>query len=74
MPSIRPSFHPRCARVAGNEFTVSDVAVGSYLLYLPLFFPDMNLKQYKNIWAYLNRLIERPHCPASYKEGVKKME
>lgn len=57
--------------IAGSEFSVSDVAVGSYLLWIPLFYPDRDLTEYKNVWAYMKRLVERPHCPASFKEGLK---
>eukprot|EP00471_Norrisiella_sphaerica_P010909 CAMPEP_0184495638 /NCGR_PEP_ID=MMETSP0113_2-20130426/31910_1 /TAXON_ID=91329 /ORGANISM="Norrisiella sphaerica, Strain BC52" /LENGTH=93 /DNA_ID=CAMNT_0026881901 /DNA_START=454 /DNA_END=730 /DNA_ORIENTATION=- len=29
--------------LAGNNFSAADVAVGAYLLYIPLFFPDFNM-------------------------------
>jgi len=59
-----------------GEFSVSDVAVGSYLLYLPLFYPDMFVPggfpdKYPAVWAYMLKLAERPTCPAPYKEAIK---
>ncbi|GLC49345.1 hypothetical protein PLESTB_000209300, partial [Pleodorina starrii] len=54
--------------LTGDGFSVSDIAVGSYLLYLPLFFPDLDLTQYPAVWSYMQRLAERPTCPAPYKE------
>lgn len=56
---------------AGKEFSVSDVAVGSYLLYLPLFFPNMPLTKYKHLWDYMKRIVSRPGVPSSYKEGME---
>lgn len=59
-----------CLQPAGTEFSVGDIAVGSYLLYLPLFFPDLDLTQYANVWSYMQRLAARPTCPAPYKEAM----
>ncbi|GAX84890.1 hypothetical protein CEUSTIGMA_g12311.t1 [Chlamydomonas eustigma] len=59
----------------GSEFSVSDIAVGSYLLYLPLFFPDLFssggfIDKYPNVWRYMKEIVERPSCPDAYKEGM----
>lgn len=54
----------------GDSFSVSDVAVGSYLLYLPLFFPDIFPIKQKNVWEYMQRLAAREACPLPYKEGM----
>ncbi|KAI8476238.1 MAG: thioredoxin-like protein [Monoraphidium minutum] len=54
----------------GESFTVGDVAVGAYLLYLPLFFPDMFPIKQQHVWAYMQRLAARDACPAPYKDGV----
>jgi glutathione S-transferase len=56
----------------GDEFTVGDVAVGSYLLYLPLFFPDSVPLKQPHVWEYMQRLAAREACPAPYKEGMAK--
>lgn len=56
--------------LAGDSFSVSDVAVGSYLLYLPLFFPDQVPLKQQHVWAYMQRLAEREACPLPYKEGM----
>jgi hypothetical protein len=64
---LSPPPHPA---PAGEEFTVSDVAVGSYLLYLPLFFPDTVPLKQKHVWDYMQRLATRDACPSSYKEGM----
>ena len=55
---------------AGEEFSVGDVAVGSYLLYLPLFFPDTVPLKQAHVWEYMQRLAARGACPPSYKEGM----
>ncbi|GIL75538.1 hypothetical protein Vretimale_15114 [Volvox reticuliferus] len=56
--------------LTGEDFSVGDIAVGSYLLYLPLFFPDLDLTQYPAVWSYMQRISERPTCPAPYKEAM----
>lgn len=63
---------PKKPYLTGTEATLADISVGSYLLYLPMFFPDMDLVQYKHMWAYMKRLAARPTCPASYKEAMAK--
>ena len=64
----------KSSHIEGNEFSLSDVAVGSYLLYLPLFYPDMFpsfCKEYPKVWSYMLDLASRPKCPDSYKEGLR---
>ncbi|EFJ50231.1 hypothetical protein VOLCADRAFT_120670 [Volvox carteri f. nagariensis] len=56
--------------LTGEAFSVSDIAVGSYLLYLPLFFPDLDLTQYPAVWSYMQRISQRPTCPMPYKEAM----
>lgn len=43
----------------GEEFSVVDVAVGSYLAYIPLMLP-VDLSPYPAVQAYIQRLSERP--------------
>jgi hypothetical protein len=45
--------------------------VGSYLLYIPLFFPTMDMSPYPAVVDYMIRLVERPGCPAAYRDGMK---
>eukprot|EP00879_Flechtneria_rotunda_P003059 GHRR01003279.1.p1 GENE.GHRR01003279.1~~GHRR01003279.1.p1 ORF type:complete len:222 (+),score=80.08 GHRR01003279.1:162-827(+) len=49
----------------GNTFSVSDVAVGAYLLYIPAFFPQMDLGAWPNVVKYMARLAARPACAAT---------
>merc|ERR1719316_1571197 len=46
--------------LVGGEFSVADVAVGSYLNYVPIFFPDADLSRTPAIAAYMKRCAERP--------------
>jgi glutathione S-transferase len=54
----------------GDEFTLGDLAVGAYLLYMPLFFPDAVPLRQRALWEYMQRLAARDACPAAYKEGM----
>ncbi|GIL90252.1 hypothetical protein Vretifemale_17839 [Volvox reticuliferus] len=51
--------------IDGDSFSVSDVAVGAYLLYIPTFFPQLDLSPYPNVLAYMKRISERPACAAT---------
>jgi glutathione S-transferase len=46
--------------LVGETFSVSDVAVGSYLAYIPMFFPTLDLSPWSQVQAYIRRLTERP--------------
>eukprot|EP00798_Chlamydomonas_sp_ICE-L_P002078 gene2078-18261_t len=48
-----------------GDFSVSDVAVGAYLLYVPAFLPNVDLSPYPNVLAYMARLAARPACAAT---------
>lgn len=50
--------------LVGGTFGVSDVAVGSLLFYLPLFF-KMDLSDYPAVQAYMKRLGDRPAFQAT---------
>lgn len=54
----------------GASLTVSDVAVGSYLLYLPAFVPQFDLSPYPHVLKYMQRLAARPACAASVGANV----
>lgn len=52
----------------GSNFSVADVAVGSYLLYVPQFFPDVSLSNYTNVSRYMSSLAEREAYGKAYGE------
>lgn len=45
--------------IAGDQFTVSDVAVGAMLAYIPLML-KVDLSEYPNVVSYMKRMAERP--------------
>ncbi|KAH8057756.1 glutathione S-transferase [Aureococcus anophagefferens] len=49
-----------------GAFSVSDVAVASYLNYVPLFFPSVNLGNTPNVCRYMKRCAERPAFAAAF--------
>lgn len=46
--------------MVNNEFTVADVAVSSYLNYVPVFFGSTNPSARPNIVSYMARAASRP--------------
>lgn len=55
--------------LAGDEFSIADVAVGGYLLYTPIFGQPLPTKQAR-VLDYMKRLAARPACPQAFKEGM----
>lgn len=55
--------------LVGGEFSVADVAVGSYLNYVPIFFPDADLSRTPAIAAYMKRCAERPAFARAFGDG-----
>ena len=49
-----------CEWLVDGTFSVADVAVGSYLNYTPLFFPNTDLSMRPAIVAYMDRCAARP--------------
>ena len=49
-----------------GAFSVRDVAVASYLNYVPLFFPSVNLGNTPNVCRYMKRCAERPAFAAAF--------
>lgn len=49
----------RAFLVNGDELTVADVAVASYLLYVVQFFPDVDLSTWPNMVQYMKRCASR---------------
>eukprot|EP00403_Amphidinium_massartii_P043897 CAMPEP_0178436542 /NCGR_PEP_ID=MMETSP0689_2-20121128/34493_1 /TAXON_ID=160604 /ORGANISM="Amphidinium massartii, Strain CS-259" /LENGTH=286 /DNA_ID=CAMNT_0020058641 /DNA_START=26 /DNA_END=883 /DNA_ORIENTATION=- len=45
--------------ILGDEFSVADVAIGSYLLYVLLFFPNTDVTKWPNVRLYMKSLCER---------------
>ena len=52
-----------------GEFSIADVAVGSYLNYVPIFFGNANLGATPNIVAYMKRCAERPAFAKAFGGG-----
>lgn len=46
--------------LVGNKFSVADIAVASYLNYVPVFFSNVNPSARKNLCRYMSRSAERP--------------
>lgn len=44
----------------GDKISVADIAVGSYLAYIPRFFPQIKLDAYPKLAAYVASLTQRP--------------
>ena len=57
--------------LAGESFGAADVAVGSYLLYVPQFFSDVSFKRWPKICAYMKRCASRPAYAEAYGENVQ---
>lgn len=45
--------------VEGAGFTIADVAIASYLLYVPQFFPDVDLSRWPNVVRYMKDCASR---------------
>ena len=52
------------------SFGVADVAVGSYLLYVPQFFPEVSFERWPNIVAFMKACASRPAYAEAYGEDV----
>jgi len=52
-----------------GEFSVADVAVGSYLNYVPIFFPNADLSGTPSIAKYMQRCAERPAFAQAFGDG-----
>lgn len=50
----------------GDEFSVADVAVGAYLLYVPQFFRDVDMGNWPAISAYMLRCASREAYAKAY--------
>jgi len=52
--------------LVGDEFSVADVAVASYLLYVPQFFPKISMGKWPSISSYMLRCAGRPAYEKAY--------
>jgi len=55
--------------LVGGEFSVADVAVGSYLNYVPIFFPQADLAQTPSIARYMAKCASRPAFAQAFGDG-----
>jgi len=55
----------------GDEFTVADVAVASYLLYVPQFFRDVDLSRWPNVVRYMKTCAQRPCYGQAFRPDVQ---
>ena len=55
------------------DFSVADVAVASYLLYIPQFFPDVHWGRLPAIAAYMARCASRPAYAQAFGEPLAAM-
>ena len=46
--------------MSGDAFGVADVAVASYLLFVPIFFADVSFARWPNTARYMGRCVVRP--------------
>ncbi|GMI53129.1 hypothetical protein ScalyP_jg11619 [Parmales sp. scaly parma] len=59
--------------LGGDQLTVADVAVASYLNYVPLFNRNVNLSKIPNIVKYMKRTAERAHFGEAFGEGHQQL-
>ena len=58
-----------CEWLVDDTFSVADAAVGSYLNYVPLFFPQADLSGTPNIAKYMLKCAQRPAFKEAFGEG-----
>jgi len=58
----------QCEWIVDDTFSVADVAIGSYLNYVPIFFPAANLSATPNICAYMLKCASRPKFGEAFGE------
>jgi len=54
-----------------GEFSLADVAVASYLLYVPQFFKGIDLSRWPNVVKYMKRCAARPAYGAAFGSNVQ---
>lgn len=53
-----------------EKFSVADVAVGSYLLFVPVFFNDVSVAKWPNVQRYMIQLCQRPAYAKAFGGGT----
>eukprot|EP00980_Cylindrotheca_fusiformis_P020764 scaffold7755_cov104-Cylindrotheca_fusiformis.AAC.9 len=61
------------AFLTGDEFTLADVAVSSYLLYVLQFFPGVDLSRWPNMVKYMKSTCERPDYAKAFGEQTQRL-
>jgi len=56
--------------IMGDTFSVADVAIGAYLLYVPQFFPDVDVTKWPNVQRYMKQLCARDAYVRAFGAGV----
>eukprot|EP00884_Botryococcus_braunii_P005595 jgi/Botrbrau1/15036/Bobra.320_2s0010.1 len=56
--------------LVGRGFTAADVAVTSYILYMPMMLPELKLSKWPNVHRYTSAIAQRDACP--YKAWIQK--
>jgi len=56
--------------LTGSEFSVADVAVASYLLFIPMFHPTFQASRFPNVLQYMARCVERPAYEKAFGAGA----
>lgn len=59
--------------ILGDSFSVADVAIGAYLLYVPQFFPDVDVSKWPHVQRYMKQLAGRPAYVRAFGEGTVQM-
>lgn len=59
--------------LTGDDFTLADVAVSSYLLYVLQFFPGIDLSRWPSIIEYLKTGASRPAYAKAFGENVQNL-
>lgn len=57
--------------LAGDKFTLADVAVASYLLYVLQFFPGVDISRWSHVKAYMKQCCSRPAYAEAFGEKVQ---
>jgi len=57
--------------LAGDKFTLADVAVGSYLLYVLQFFPGVDVSRWPHVKAYMKECCSRPAYAEAFGKKVQ---
>jgi glutathione S-transferase len=57
--------------IVGDKFTVADVAISSYLLYVLQFFPGTDLSRWPHLVTYLQACVTRPAYGQAFGEQTQ---